>query len=158
MSSQYSDIPLLLPSYPNAFIGRGHHIQAICDRLQAEQVRLLTLLGPGGIGKTRLSLQVAQEVDTAFSDGVNFVALDAVEDADQLAFYIAQRLGVKSQSNQDWLEEVIRFLANKEMLLVLDNLEQIIESALQIDQILKRCPNISILATSRIVLGLSYEI
>lgn len=158
MSSQHSDIPLLLPSYPNAFIGRGHHIQAICDRLQKEKVRVLTLLGPGGIGKTRLSLQVAQEVDTAFPDGVNFVALDAVEDADQLAFYIAQRLGVKSQSNQDWLEEVIRFLANKEMLLILDNLEQIIESALQIDQILKRCPHISVLATSRIVLGLSYEI
>lgn len=147
-----------LPNYPNAFIGRWHHIQAISGRMQEEGIRLITLLGPGGIGKTRLSLRVAEELKQHFQDGVIFVPLDTVEDAGQFGFYLAQQLDLKVQAQQDWLGEVIQYLEDKEALLILDNLEQIIEVALQIDQLIRRCPGIRILATSRIVLDISYEI
>lgn len=147
-----------LPHYPNTFIGRSHHIQTILARLQDRDTKLITLLGPGGIGKTRLALKVAEQAESIFSDGVLYVPLDTVEESSLLGFYIAQQLGLKSQSKQDWLAEVVAELAGREMLLILDNLEQIIQSALQIDQIVKGCPGIRVLVTSRIVLDLSYEI
>ncbi len=115
-------------------------------------------MGPGGIGKTRLALKVAEHAKSLFSDGILFDPLGTVEDSSLLGFYIAQNLGVKSQSKYDWLAEVVAKLEGKEMLLILDNLEQIIESALQIDQIVKACPGIRFLVTSRIVLDLSYEV
>ncbi len=147
-----------LPHYPNTFIGRSHHIQAILARLQENNTQLITLLGPGGIGKTRLALKVAEQAESVFSDGMLFVPLDTVEDSSLLGFYIAQHLGIKSQAKQNWLAEVVAKLQGREMLLILDNLEQIIESALQIDQLIKNCPGIKVLVTSRIVLNLSYEI
>lgn len=147
-----------LPTYPNAFIGRSHHIQNIHQHLKDQSTQLITLLGPGGIGKTRLALKIGEEARTLYSDGILFVPLDTVEEADLLGFYIAQQLGIKSQSKQDWLAEVITNLRNKNLLLILDNLEQIIDAALQIDQLIKHCPNIQVLVTSRIVLDLSYEL
>jgi|GEM_PF-2794540 len=158
MSSPRYESLAAIPSYSNTFIGRGHHIHAIHTRLQQADTRLITLLGPGGIGKTRLALRMAEEVQALFRDGILFVPLDAVEEADLLSFYIAQQLNMKSQKQEDWLQAVILSLQEKELLLVLDNLEQIIQSAIQIDQILKHCPKVRILVTSRIVLDLSYEI
>lgn len=158
MKSQQTPSHTELPHYPNTFIGRAHHIQAILSRLQENDTKLITLLGPGGIGKTRLALKVAEQLESIFSDGVLFVPLDTVEEPSLLGFYLAQHLGVKSQAKQDWLAEVVDMLQGKEMLLILDNLEQIIHSALQIDQIVKACPGIKVLVTSRIVLDLSYEI
>ncbi|MBX2877263.1 MAG: tetratricopeptide repeat protein [Saprospiraceae bacterium] len=158
MKSKQTPTYLELPHYPNAFIGRSHHIQAIHHRLQEKGTRLITLLGPGGIGKTRLALKVAEEAQALFTDGVLFVPLDTVEEAELMGFYIAQQLGIKSQSKQEWLAEVIAHLRDKNLLLMLDNLEQIIDAALQIDQLIKHCPNIQVLVTSRIVLDLSYEL
>ena len=158
MKSQQAPPHIELPHYSNTFIGRSHHIQTILTRLQDQDTRLITLLGPGGIGKTRLALKVAEQAESIYSDGILFVPLDTVEDYHLLGFYIAQQLGIKSQSKQNWLQEVVMELEDREMLLILDNLEQIIQSALQIDQIVKNCPGIRILVTSRIVLDLSYEI
>lgn len=158
MKSQQIPTHPELPHYPNNFIGRSHHIQAILNRLQDRNTKLITLLGPGGIGKTRLALKIAEQAESLFADGILFVPLDTVEDPNLLGFYIAQQLGIKAQSKPDWLAEVVAKLQAKEMLLILDNLEQIIESALQIDQVVKTCPGIKIVATSRIVLDLSYEV
>lgn len=158
MSNSWYEPGSPLPTYSNTFIGRAHHIHALNTRLQQAETRLISLLGPGGIGKTRLALRIAAEVQNHYSDGILFVPLDAVEEATLLGFYIAQQLEIKSLKQEDWLQEVIHNLQAKEMLLVLDNLEQIIESALQIDRILNECPGICILVTSRIVLDLSYEI
>ncbi len=149
---------IVLPSYPNAFIGRTRHIQAIGELLKEEDKRLITLLGPGGIGKTRLSVTIGKTLKTAFEHGVCFVPLDAVTDHEQVPLYIVQGLGLKGRQKGLWIPEILDFLQEKEFLLILDNLEQILESASFIDQIIRNCPGVKILATSRETLDLSYEI
>lgn len=147
-----------LPTYPDAFIGRTHHIDSISTLLQRDHKRLITLLGPGGMGKTRLSVQIGEHMAEDFEHGVCFVALDAVADHEQVPLYIGHRLGLKTSLNTSWLDEIITFLSTKHLLLILDNLEQILDSVQVIDQILNACPRVFILATSREILGLSHEV
>lgn len=147
-----------LPSYPDAFIGRSHHLQAIRTLLQSDGKRLITLLGPGGMGKTRLSVRTGEHMAEDFEHGVCFVALDAVTDHRQAPLYIGHRLGLKTSFHTSWLDEIIAFLKDKHLLLILDNLEQILDTAEHISRILETCPRVHILATSREVLGLSHEV
>lgn len=147
-----------LPTYPNVFIGRAHHLNAIHSLLQKDATRLINLLGPGGIGKTRLSVKVGEFSAEMFEHGAIFVPLELVSDHEQVPLYLGHRLGLKESFNNSWIDEIINFLAEKQLLLILDNLEQILEVANVIDKIIKSCPRVKVLATSREILELSYEI
>lgn len=147
-----------LPIYPSSFIGRRYHLHSIVSLLQSENKRLVTLLGPGGIGKTRLSVKIGEMLVDAFEHGVCFVPLDVVTDPGQVPLYIGHRLGLKAGAHHSWTDKIIDFLKNKQLLLILDNLEQVLEAADAIGRMLDACPSLKILVTSREVLGLPHEI
>lgn len=147
-----------LPTYHNIFIGRQYHLHAIVSLLQSENKRLVTLLGPGGIGKTRLAVKVGELLAGAFDHGICFVPLDVVSDPEQVPLYIGHRFGLKASVYNTWIEQIIDFLRDKQLLLILDNLEQVLQAADTIAQLLDNCPSLKILVTSREVLGLPQEV
>jgi predicted ATPase len=120
-------------------------------------VRLLTLTGPGGTGKTRLSVQVAAEMSDQFPDGVFFVALAAVSDADLVVPVLAKTLGVRESGSRSILENLKENLQQKQVLLLLDNFEQVVSASLQIEELLLACPHITVLITSRALLHIQTE-
>src|SRR5215472_739339 len=124
--------PTNLPVMPNPLIGREQDIAAILQLLRSQDVRLLTLIGPGGTGKTRLGAQVAAELSDQFSDGVFFVALADVSNADLVVPTLARVLDIREGSNQSLLETLKEHLQQQQVLLLLDNFEQVAEAALQI--------------------------
>ncbi|HEY6406359.1 MAG TPA: tetratricopeptide repeat protein, partial [Ktedonobacteraceae bacterium] len=124
---------------------------------RSEKVRLLTLTGPAGIGKTRLGLQIAREMSEHFADGVVFVPLATLSNATLLPGIIAHALGLRESLEGEISEQVITFLQEKHLLLILDNFEQIVEAAAYVAALLSTCPRISILVTSRIPLHLRAE-
>ena len=120
-------------------------------------VRLLTLTGPGGVGKTRLALRVADEVAAAFDDGVVFVSLAAITAPELVLPTVARTLGLRQGDGRTPAELVTDVLREKRLLLVLDNFEQVRPAARQIAELLAACPGVSALVTSRIRLRLSDE-
>jgi tRNA A-37 threonylcarbamoyl transferase component Bud32 len=118
-----------LPAQLTPFIGRQQDVAAICHLLGDTDVRLLTLFGTGGIGKTRLAIQVASELADDFVDGVSFISLDPVMEPDLVLPTIAQTLTIKEREGLPPLEVVHQFLQDKQMLLLLDNFEQIVAAA-----------------------------
>src|SRR5437763_10520733 len=120
--------PHNLPVEPTLFIGREREIAVVQQLLQREDVRLLTLTGPGGSGKTRLSLQVAAELIDHFADGVFFVNLAPISDPDLVVPSIAQTFAFKESGTRSMLE-LQAFLEEKELLLVLDNFEQVVAAS-----------------------------
>ncbi len=146
------------------FIGRQAELNEIAALLADPQCRLLTLVGQGGIGKTRLALQAASLLDSGdplFPNGVIFVPLAALDRADQLAGRIASELGVaptpQGHAQETDFDRLLDFLRGKRMLLVLDNLEQLVEGTGLFSELLTAAPGIKILATSRIRLNLPEE-
>jgi non-specific serine/threonine protein kinase len=138
-------------------IGREGEIGAITDRLRDPSVRLLTLIGPGGVGKTRLSLAVADRLRRVFEDGFLFVPLAAVTEPGHVVVAIASALGV-SETGESPIEEQVRAaLSDRHMLLVLDNLEQVVAAGEVIASLLTDAPDLKILVTSRIALRVSIE-
>jgi predicted ATPase/transcriptional regulator with XRE-family HTH domain len=149
--------PSNLPAQTTLLIGRDEDVTAIGKRLLRDESRLLTLIGPPGIGKTRLALQVAAQVLDDFADGVFFVALAPISDANLVSTTIASTLGVADVGPRTPLERLQTYLRDKQMLLVLDNFEQILAAAAQIAELLAACPWLKILATSRSPLRIRQE-
>jgi predicted ATPase/class 3 adenylate cyclase/DNA-binding CsgD family transcriptional regulator len=146
-----------LPVQLTSLVGREREVAAVCHLLQRQQVRLLTLTGPGGSGKTRLGLQVAAELSEMFSDGVFFVNLAPLSDPELVVPTIAQTLGLKEAAGQPLLDLVSAWLREKKLLLLLDNFEQVVGAASQVAVLLARCPALKVLVTSRAVLHVRGE-
>jgi predicted ATPase/class 3 adenylate cyclase len=147
--------PNNLPTQLTTFVGRDKELAEAGDLLRS--TRLLTLTGPGGTGKTRLSLQVAAAAADHFPDGVWFVALDAVRDPDLVAPTIARTLGIADNVTRTAVEMLAEAIGDGRVLLVLDNFEQVIDAAPDVADILRRCPNVTCLVTTRIALRVSGE-
>jgi predicted ATPase/class 3 adenylate cyclase len=136
-----------LPVQMTSFVGRSAEV-AEARRLLAT-TRLLTLTGPGGTGKTRLSLQVAAESIADYPDGVFFVPLGPIDDAATVAPAIVQTLGLRETVNQSPVDRLKEYLRDRRVLLVLDNFEQVPEAAPFVGEILRACPSLRIAVTSR---------
>src|SRR5437667_108865 len=146
-----------LPLQPTSLIGREPEVAEISALLKQPEMRLLTLLGPGGIGKTRLAIAVATQMRSFFVGGTCFVGLAALNDPQLVVPTIARELGLKESGNRPPLEQVQAFVGEQQFLLVLDNFEQIVAAAQELEVLLADCPGLSILVTSRAVLHLSAE-
>jgi DNA-binding winged helix-turn-helix (wHTH) protein len=145
-------------SVPNAaIIGREREIAEIESLLRQPKIKLLTLTGVGGTGKTRLAQEIALRMLPDFSDGAFFVALDAVKNAELVVPAIAQTLGVKEASGKSIVEMLKEFLREKQMLLIADNFEQVVLAAPFINEIIRHAPRLKILTTSRTLLNLKIE-
>ena len=149
--------PNNLPAQPTPLIGREKEAEAVSELLLRDDVRLVTLTGPGGTGKTRLGLQVAADMIEVFEDGVFFVSLDPITDVGLVASTIAHTLGVQESGGQPILESLKNYLQGKEILLLLDNFEQVTSAAPLISDLLATCPKMKVLVTSREVLHLQGE-
>jgi predicted ATPase len=149
--------PTNLPAQPNRMIGRHKELEEILQLLRSDDVRLVTLTGPGGTGKTRLALQVGAELLDEFRSGVFFVSLAPIGDEDLLVPTIAQALAIREISGEALAATLTAYLSDKQMLLVLDNFEHIVGAAPAIASLLEAAPEIRILATSRERLRLSAE-
>jgi len=145
-----------LPHQPTRFIGRESKVSEVKQLLLGQDVRLVTLHGPGGTGKTRIALKVAEDLLGHFSDGVFFVPLADDKDRHQLVSRIAQQLEIR-EGGRSLLESIKDYLQDKEMLLVLDNFEQLVEHSSIISEIISETPGIKILVTSRTALDLYGE-
>jgi predicted ATPase/DNA-binding CsgD family transcriptional regulator len=149
--------PNNLPIQPTPFLGREKEVAAVTALLRREDVRLVTLTGAGGAGKTRMALQVAAELSEAFPDGVFFVNLAPISDPELVIPTIAQVLDVKEMGEHSLLDLLKAFLREKHLLLLLDNFEQIVRAVVQVAELLATCPRLRILVTSRVALRVRAE-
>jgi predicted ATPase/transcriptional regulator with XRE-family HTH domain len=139
-----------LPASLTSLIGREHEIASVHEYLWNPSIRLVTLIGPPGIGKTRLSIEAARTELSDFPDGVFLIALAPLEDPNFIAPTIAQTLGFAEATDQSPIKRLANGIGNKQMLLVLDNAEHIIEgTATLVSDLLSACPRLKILTTSR---------
>jgi predicted ATPase/DNA-binding CsgD family transcriptional regulator/transcriptional regulator with XRE-family HTH domain len=146
-----------LPAPVAPLIGREREVAAVRDRLTNPDVRLVTLTGPGGIGKTRLALHVAAELGDRFADGACFVPLASVGDPDLVVPSIAQALGLREVGRSSLAERVKEHLRHRTLLLLLDNFEHVLPAATIVADLLAAAPGAKALVTSRAVLRLSGE-
>jgi predicted ATPase/class 3 adenylate cyclase len=144
-----------IPPQLTSFVGRRREIEEVKERLR--ETRLLTLTGPGGTGKTRLSIQVASEMLEGFEDGAFFVALAPISDPALVVPTIAKALGLREEAHRPTIETVSEYLEEKQLLLVLDNFEQVLEGAPNVGEMLTESEAFKVLATSREALGLHGE-
>jgi predicted ATPase/DNA-binding XRE family transcriptional regulator len=148
---------LPLPIQLTSFVGRRQQVEGIRTLLGREEVRLLTLTGPGGVGKTRLALQAAAEMRSVFPDGTAFVSLAQLGDPELVLSSIAAGVGLKEVGEQSILQTLTGRLRDKRLLLLLDNFEHLLDAAGVVPHLLVACPQITVLVTSRAVLHLAAE-
>ena len=149
--------PNNLPIQPTALLGREEAARAVVALARRPNVRLVTLTGSGGIGKTRLAIQVANDLLDDFADGVWFVRLSRLTDPALVIPTIAEALGVQEAGGQSIAETLRLHLRERRLLLVLDNCEHVAAAAPGVAELLERCPSLAVLATSRMALNLRGE-
>ncbi len=149
MGSSAADSLHNLPAQPTPFIGRQAEVKAGKDLLMREHVRLVTLTGPGGTGKTRLALQAAADLIDRFADGVYFVDLAPIREPESVLAAIARTVGLRETSDRPLLDQLKGQLRTQMMLLLLDNFEQVTAAAPKVGELLRDCPQLKLLVTSR---------
>jgi predicted ATPase/DNA-binding SARP family transcriptional activator len=147
----------ILPAPPNPLIGRGRELEEVFDLLSASDVRLVTITGPGGVGKTRLAMEAAALSRDEFADGVCFVSLAHIRNAGLVAPEIARTLGIDDSGSEPAIALLQRRIGSAHFLMVLDNLEQVLEAAPDLADLLAQCSHLVLLATSREPLHLRSE-
>jgi predicted ATPase len=146
-----------IPASATGMVGRDHDVRELARLIRAERHRIVVLTGTGGIGKTRLALAVLERTRRHWRDGAAFVDLSPVSDARAVPEFIASALGFVGQGTETPVETLTRRLADRHMLLVIDNFEQVLEAAPVVGQLLERSPGLHVLVTSRVVLRLRGE-
>jgi len=146
-----------LPLQLTSLVGREQEAAAAGALLQRPEVRLLSMVGTPGVGKTRLALEVATDLVESFADGVFFVALAPVRDTELVLSTVAQTLGLRAIGSQSFLDLLKTYLRDKHCLLLLDNFEQVVGAAPLLADLLEACPDLKVLVTSREVLHLRAE-
>jgi non-specific serine/threonine protein kinase len=145
-----------IPAAATSFVGRRRELAEIRDRFSSS--RLVTLVGPGGVGKTRLALQATREMSRNFSDDAQLVELASVIQDEAIPNAVVHALGIVDQSYRDPTTKIVDHLYDREMLLVLDNCEHVLGGCVRlVDRILRTAPNVRILATSRTALSMTEE-
>jgi predicted ATPase/class 3 adenylate cyclase len=153
--SSADQTPNNLPVRLTTFLGREREIAEVKSLLDGH--RLLTLTGPGGTGKTRLSLEVAARSMSDFPDGVHFVELAAVTDPDLVMATAAQTLGLPDRGGRSAVDRLVDYVGERRILLVLDNFEQVLDAAPDVGRLLAACEHLSVVTSSRSALGVSGE-
>src|SRR6266487_1298842 len=156
-AGQWKARPHNLPAQLTSLIGREEEIQVLCTLLQRPEIRLVTLTGTGGVGKTRLALQVATDLLDDFAGDICFVPLAPVSDPNLVVPTIVQALGLEVSGDQPLLDLLKVSLRDKRLLLLLDNFEQVLGAAPGLSELLSVCPHLKILVTSRAVLHIRGE-
>lgn len=144
--------PQILP-----IIGREKDIQKITDLIKENQQHLITITGPGGIGKTRLAQSVAGSLTDYFDDGVYFVDLSEIKDENYIFHEIGTTLGIHLSNSEDHVNQIASFISSQKILMVLDNFEQLAASSAKISSLFKRCPHLTVIITSRNSLNMAIE-
>jgi predicted ATPase/transcriptional regulator with XRE-family HTH domain len=146
-----------LPIPPTSLVGREHETAMIVRQLRDPACRMLTLTGPGGVGKTRLAIEAARQMEGAFSDGVFFLSLAGIHASELILPAVADALGLIFSGSLNAEDQLISYLRPREILLVFDNFEHLLEGAVLLSQILQQVPKVKMLLTSREQLRLQSE-
>jgi predicted ATPase/DNA-binding SARP family transcriptional activator/Tfp pilus assembly protein PilF len=145
------------PMPDDGFVGRAVELRRIAELLGQDDCRLLCLIGPGGVGKTRLAARASDEMAARYADGVAWVPLEDVASSSELGPRIARSLGIGLAGSKEPLEQVVAFLRERQMLLALDNFEQLAADAPILERLLEGCPRLKLVVTSRMRLAVPSE-
>ena len=155
--STTGSLPGRLPTPVSSFVGRDREVAAVSALLHRDGARLVTLTGPGGVGKTRLALRVAEQLAPHISGGISFVSLAPLRDPSLMVGAVARALGLAEGPGQALASQLVEAIDDHSLLLVLDNFEHVVDAAPEVAALLGACPRLRTLVTSRVALHLSGE-